>query len=138
MSFEIKQRSVDGVTVVEFHGRLVSGPSIEAFRAKVEELQAAGVKYAVLDLRETGYIDSSALGCLVMTHTRFQKAGGKVTLFGLSSRQIELLIITKLTTIFALYEDEIDAVNACIPGRESRKFDLLSFIQRTRNKEGGG
>ncbi len=138
MAFEIKQRTVDGVSVVEFHGRLVAGPPVEAFRAKVDELLAAGVKYAVLDLRETDYIDSSALGCLVMTHTKFQKTGGKVTLFGLGSRQVELLVITKLTTIFALYEDEIDAVNACIPGRESRKFDLLNFIQRTREKEGGG
>ncbi len=138
MAFEIKQRTVDGVSVVEFHGRLVAGQPVEEFRANVDELLAAGVQYAVLDLRETDYIDSTALGCLVMVHTRFQKAGGKVTLFGLGARQIELLIITKLTTIFDLHEDEIDAVNACIPGREPRKFDLLEFLHRTREKEGGG
>ncbi|MBE0658949.1 MAG: STAS domain-containing protein [Bryobacteraceae bacterium] len=137
MAFEIKDRTVDGVLIVEFHGRLVAGGAVEAFRAKMDDLLAAGVRYAVLDLRETDYIDSSALGCLVMTHTRFQKAGGKVTLYGLGSRQLELLIITKLTTVFQLFEDEIDAVNACIPGRETRKFDLLEFIQRTRREEGG-
>jgi anti-sigma B factor antagonist len=136
MAFEIQQRMVDGVTIVEFHGRMVGGPPVEAFRAKMEELLSEGHNYAVLDLTETDYIDSSALGCLVMTHTRFQKAGGKVTLFGLSSQQMELLVITKLTTVFALYEDELDAVNACIPGREPRKFDLLEFINRTRAQEG--
>lgn len=136
MSFEIKERTVDGVRITEFHGRLVAGGAVEAFREKMDSLMAAGVKYAVLDLRETDYIDSSALGCLVMTHTRFEKAGGKITLFGLSSRQLELLIITKLTTVFQLFEDELDAVNACIPGREPRKFDLLEFIQRTRRQEG--
>jgi anti-sigma B factor antagonist len=128
---------VDGVHIVEFHGRLVAGGAVEAFRAKMDSLLEAGVQHAVLDLRETDYIDSTALGCLVMTHTRFQKAGGKVTMYGLSSRQIELLVITKLTTVFQLFEDEIDAVNACIPGREPRKFDLLEFIQRTRRQEGG-
>lgn len=136
MAFEIKDRTVDGVRIVEFHGRLVAGGAVEAFRAMMDSLLAEGVQYAVLDLRETDYIDSSALGCLVMTHTRFQKAGGKITLFGLSSRQLELLIITKLTTVFQLFEDELDAVNACIPGREPRKFDLLEFIQRTRRQEG--
>lgn len=136
MSFEIKERTVDGVRITEFHGRLVAGGAVEAFRAKMDSLLAGGVQYAVLDLRETDYIDSSALGCLVMTHTRFEKAGGKITLFGLSSRQLELLIITKLTTVFQLFEDELDAVNACIPGREPRKFDLLEFIQRTRRQEG--
>jgi anti-sigma B factor antagonist len=124
------------VRITEFHGRLVAGGALESFRAKLESLLAEGVRYAVLDLRETDYIDSSALGCLVMTHTRFQKAGGKITLFGLSSRQLELLIITKLTTVFQLFEDELDAVNACIPGREPRKFDLLEFIQRARRQEG--
>jgi anti-sigma B factor antagonist len=137
MAFEIKDRTVDGVHIVEFHGRLVAGGAVEAFRAKMDSLLVAGVQHAVLDLRETDYIDSTALGCLVMTHTRFQKAGGKVTMYGLSSRQIELLVITKLTTVFQLFEDEIDAVNACIPGREPRKFDLLEFIQRTRRQEGG-
>jgi len=137
MAFEIKKRSVDGVPVVEFHGRLVAGPAIEAFRSALDELISTGRNNAVLDLTETGYIDSSALGCLVMAHTRFQKAGGKVTLFGLSSQQLELLVITKLTTVFALYEDELDAVNACIPGREQRKFDLLEFVNRMRRQEGG-
>jgi anti-sigma B factor antagonist len=137
MAFEIRDRTVDGVRIVEFDGRLVAGDAVEAFRAKLDGLLASGVRYAVLDLRETSYIDSSALGCLVMTHTNFKKAGGKVTLYGLSSNQLELLIITKLTTVFQLYEDEIDAVNACIPGREPRKFDLLEFIQRTRRQEGG-
>lgn len=137
MAFEIKDRTVDGVLIVEFHGRLVAGDAVEAFRARMDRLLESGVRHAVLDLRETDYIDSTALGCLVMTHTRFEKAGGKVTLYGLSSRQLELLIITKLTTVFQLFEDEIDAVNACIPGRETRKFDLLEFIQRTRREEGG-
>lgn len=137
MAFEIKERIVDGVSIVEFDGRLVAGDAVEAFRAKMESLLASGIRHAVLDLSETSYIDSSALGCLVMTHTSFQKAGGKVTLFGLSSNQLELLIITKLTTVFQLYEDELDAVNACIPGREPRKFDLLEFIQRSRRQEGG-
>jgi anti-sigma B factor antagonist len=138
MAFEIKQRMVDGVTVLGFHGRLVAGEPVEAFRAAVDRLAGAGTKYLVLDLTHTTYIDSTALGCLVMTHTRFQKAEGKVTLFGLSAQQMELLVITKLTTVFALHADEIDAVNACIPGRKPRKFDLLEFVQRTREKEGGG
>lgn len=132
MSFELKKRERDGIPVVELHGRFVMGEPMESFRSMLETLAAEGHKSGVLDMRDVDYIDSSALGSLVYAHTRAEKAGGKIAMFGLAARHLELMVLTKLTTVFPLFEDEVDAVNSCIPGRETRKFDILEFIERQR------
>lgn len=133
MAFELTQRERDGIPVVELHGRFVAGEPVEAFRALLAQLAEQGHASGVLDMRDVDYIDSSALGSMVYAHTLAQKAGGKIAMFGLSARNLELMILTKLSVVFPLFEHEIDAVNACIPGRESRKFDILEFIERQRS-----
>jgi anti-sigma B factor antagonist len=47
----------------------------------------------------------------------------------LNRRHVELLVITKIDTIFEVFEDETDAVNSFFPGREARRFDIMSFIR---------
>ena len=86
--------------------------------------------------RETSYIDSSGLGFLVMAHSRAMQAGGKMPIFGLNRRSLELMILTKLTTVFELYETEGDAVNSCFAGRKVQHFDILDFVQRHRGESG--
>jgi anti-sigma B factor antagonist len=132
MSFQLKTREVDGVLILAPEGRLAAGEPLEEFRAALDAAFAAGHTRIVLDMTRVSYIDSSALGCLVVTHTRAQKAGGALALFGLSVRNLELMILTKLTTIFRLHETEIDALNSVIPGREAPHFDILEFVQRQR------
>ena len=136
MSLEIEQHGHDGVAVVALNGRLTLGGEVETFRDQMEALLASGQTRVALDLREVDYIDSSGLGCLVLLHTRAEKAGGVVVLFGLRQRQIELMIVTKLATLFRLAENEMDAVNACFPGREVKTFDILSFVSSLK-KDGG-
>lgn len=132
MAFQLKTREVDGIQVIAPLGRLVAGEALEEFREAVDAALEAGRNRIVIDMTQTSYIDSSALGCLVVTHTRAQKAGGAMALFGLSARNLELMILTKLSTIFRLHETEMDAINSVIPGRETPRFDILEFIQRQR------
>ena len=135
MAFDIRQRSVDGITVLSMSGRMTAGDPIDSVRSHFERLLKSGINRVVLDLRDTTYIDSSALGCLVMAHTRSAEADGKMTIFGLSSRQLELMVLTKLTTVFEIYQEEMDAIDACIPGRQPRRFDLLEFVERQRREK---
>jgi anti-sigma B factor antagonist len=137
MSFAIEKKMVDGVAVVGFHGRLTAGEAVEAFRSSMDQVLASGNVRIALDLSQTDYIDSSGLGTMVMAHSRVLKAGGRMTIFGMSSRHLELMIITKLTTVFEMYDDEIGAVNACIPGREVKRFDLLEFVEQQRRERDG-
>lgn len=135
MSFELGIRDGDGVRILAPAGRLVAGETMEEFRAAVDAALGEGRVRLVVDMTRVSYMDSSALGCLVVTHKRMQEAGGAMALFGLSVRNLELMILTKLSTVFRLHETEVDAVNSVIPGRETPRFDILEFVKRQRAGE---
>ena len=141
MSFTIEQRERDGIPILRLKGRLVAGDPVERLRTKLiamlESALASGVHAVVLDCRGTNYIDSSGLGLLVLAHSRAMKVNGHLPIFGLNRRGLELLILTKLSTVFELYEDETSAVNSCFPDRASKRFDILEFVQKQRS-EGDG
>jgi anti-sigma B factor antagonist len=82
-----------------------------------------------LNLAGTDYIDSTGLGTLVVSFTRLRKAGGRLRLLNVNRRNIELLVLTKLTTVFELFDDEQNAVNSFFPGRKIKHFDILSFVR---------
>jgi anti-sigma B factor antagonist len=140
MGFVIEERERDGVPILAMRGRLVLGEAIEKLRerllAVLKTSLETGKTAVVLDCRDTSYIDSSGLGFLVMAHSRAAQAGGKLPIFGLNRRGLELMILTKLTTVFELYEIEIDAVNSCFEGRKVQRFDILEFVQRSRSEAG--
>jgi anti-sigma B factor antagonist len=66
----------------------------------------------VLNLEAVPYIDSAGLGEIVRTYTSISRQGGKLKLLNVSKRIYDLLVITKLVTIFDSYEDEAEAVKS--------------------------
>jgi anti-sigma B factor antagonist len=130
MALEITEREREGVHIVDLEGRITVGPEVGAIREKVQELAAQGIQRLILNLAEIEYIDSTGLGGLVICYTTMKKAGGTLKLLNLNRRNIELLLLTKLTTVLELFDDEQDAVNSFYPGREIKRFDILSFIQQ--------
>ena len=81
------------------------------------------------------YIDSTGLGALVMCSTSQRKAGGSLKLENLNRRNIELLVMTKLATVFDLFTDEQDAVNSFFPDRAIKTFDILNFVEQMKKEE---
>jgi len=136
MALEIQQRTHEEVVILDIKGRLTVGPEATQLREQVSALAAAGSKNVILNLAEVNYIDSTGLGALVMCATTLRKAGGDVKLLNLTKRSLELLVITKLATVFALFIDEQDAVNSFFPDREIKAFDILSYIQQLKREEG--
>ncbi|MEJ5370034.1 MAG: STAS domain-containing protein [Bryobacteraceae bacterium] len=130
MSFQIGERERGGAVILELSGRFVLGEPVERFRARLEELIRDGRIHIVLDMTRVSYIDSSALGCLVMAHTKVSRAGGAMSMFGLNEKGLELLVITKLATIFRIADNELDAINLCFPDRPARSFDILEFVRK--------
>lgn len=135
MSLEISQREHEGIVILDAKGRITVGQEAGALRDKVTELAAAGSKYVILNLAHVDYIDSTGLGALVMCATSQRKAGGALKLLNLNRRNIELLVMTKLATVFDLFTDEQDAVNSFFPDRAIKTFDILSFVEQMK-KEG--
>jgi len=129
MSLEIEQTEREGITILNLDGRLIVGEPVTMLRAKITRLSAAGANNVVLNLAKVDYIDSTGLGGMVIGFTMLKKAGGALKLAAMNRRNLELLVLTKLSGIFETYEDEQTAVNSFFPGREIKKFDILSFVQ---------
>jgi len=135
MALDIKERDREGVTIVDLSGRMTAGPEASAFRDKIAALIAAGTLRVVLNLKRVDYIDSTGLGALVMSATSERRQGGNVKLVNLSRRSIELLVMTKLATVFEIFNDEQDAVNSYYPDRKLKTFDILDFVQQMKKEE---
>ena len=134
MNVEFNLREKEGITIVDLQGRLMVGDTATRLREQTRSLIAGGKKDLVLNLAGVDYIDSTGLGCMVICYTTLQKAGGTLKLIKLNRRNIELLLLTKLSTIFEIFGEEQDAINSFFPEREIKRFDILSFVQQ--QKEG--
>ena len=135
MALDIQQKEHEGVTILDLKGRITVGSEASALREKVGALTTGGLKNLVLNLGGVDYIDSTGLGALVMCATTLRKNAGVVKLLNLTRRSIELLVMTKLATVFEIFTDEQDAVNSFYPDRKLKTFDILSFVQDQKNKE---
>jgi len=135
MALEIQQREREGVVIVGLEGRITVGPESSALRDKVSALAAEGSRNIVLDLAGVDYIDSTGLGALVICATSLRKSGGNVKLLNLTPRSIELLVMTKLATVFEIFTDETEAVNSFFPERKIKAFDILDFVQQMKKDE---
>jgi anti-sigma B factor antagonist len=135
MPLDVHQREHEGIVILDLKGRITVGPEAGALRERVAVLNAAGTRNLVLNLKGVDYIDSTGLGALVMFATSLRKSNGNVKLVNLSRRTIELLVMTKLATVFEIFADEQDAINSFYPDRKIETFDILSFVQQMK-KEG--
>ncbi len=130
MALDIQEREREGIVILDLNGRLIVGEPVSSLREKVRELTDDGKINIILNLAEVDYIDSTGLGGLVIGYTSVKKAGGALKILNLSKRNVELLVLTKLTTVFEIFMDEQDAINSFFPNRQIRKFDILSFVQQ--------
>jgi anti-sigma B factor antagonist len=112
VSLRMTDREVSGVTVVEIEGRIVLGDESNSFREHVKGLLAAGKKKVVLNMSNVTYIDSAGLGTLVATYSSARAQGATLKLSNLGNKFREVLQVTKLLTVFDVYDTEAAAVQS--------------------------
>ena len=137
MALDIQEREREGIVILDLKGRLIVGEPVSSLREKIRELSDSSKLSVILNLEHLDYIDSTGLGGLVISYTTLKKAGGALKILNLSKRNVELLVLTKLTTVFELFDDEQEAVNSFFPNRQIRKFDILNFVQQQGNQTDG-
>lgn len=109
----ISQRTVQGVCVLDIDGPITLGADgSEKLGDKVRSLLQAGEKKVLLNLASVAYIDSAGLGELVNAFTTVKKQGGALKLVGVTKKLKDLLVITKLATVFDSYETEATALES--------------------------
>ena len=108
----ISERRVGDVTILDLKGRVrIIGGTLalhKAIRCLVEE----GKTQILLNLSQVTHIDSSGLGELVASHITVNNKGGEIKLSHLTERLRDLMTITKLLTVFDVYDDESEAVRS--------------------------
>jgi anti-sigma B factor antagonist len=134
MSLEIHETEREGIAILHMKGRLTVGEA-SSIRDNVNATLAAGHKNVIFDLGHVDYIDSTGLGSMVICYTTIKKQGGALKLVNPNKRNIELLLLTKLHTIFEVFQEEQDAVNSFFPDREIKRFDILTFVQQTEESK---
>ncbi len=129
MPLEMSKRDVDGVTILDFDGRMVVGQEATGARRSFTDAAASEIKNLIVNLQKVAYIDSTGLGTLIVGHSAMKEVGGAMKLLHLSDRHMELMVISKLTTVFEIFDDEQLAINSFYPDREVKHFDILEFVQ---------
>ncbi len=112
MALRMTEREVSGVTVMDLDGRIVLGDESNSFRERVKGLLANNKKKIVLNMSNVTYIDSAGLGTLVATFHSARSQGGMLKLCNLGAKFKEVLQVTKLMTVFDVYDNEAAAVQS--------------------------
>jgi anti-sigma B factor antagonist len=112
MAVKMTNSEVDGVSVVRLEGRIVLGEESNSLREKLKSLIAEGKKKIVLNMADVKYIDSSGLGTLVAAHLSAKNQGASVRLCHLGDKFQEIMQMTKLLTVFDVYDTEAAAVGS--------------------------
>ena len=108
----IEERAVGGVAVLDLSGKLALGDGDGLLKDKVNSLIHQGLKEIALNLGGLSYMDSAGLGELISVLSTVTRAGGHIKIFNLTKRVSDLLTITKVLTVFDVYESEQETLNS--------------------------
>ena len=110
MKIEVRHR--EGVTIIAPHGKITIGAGDIALREAVAEALEAGAGSILVDMVAVTTIDSSGIGELVSAYTTVTNKGKKLALLNLPSKVADLLQITQLITVFDIFDNEDEAIEA--------------------------
>jgi anti-sigma B factor antagonist len=106
----VSERAVGDVMLLDVEGQLTLGDGADRLRDKVRSLLQGGQKQFIVNLAGVPYMDSAGLGELVQAYATTRKQGGTLKLMNTTSRLRDLLVITKLATVFDSFDNEAAAV----------------------------
>lgn len=106
----VSERTSGSVTILDCSGTITMGESAAALSEKIRGTLQQGKKHILVNLAGVSYIDSAGLGELVSAYTTTTRQGASLKLTNVTKRIQDLLVITKLSTVFDLYDDEAVAL----------------------------
>jgi anti-sigma B factor antagonist len=109
---DLKERQAGDVTILDLQGAVRMGEGSIALRNAIRQLIEGGKTKILLNLGSVNYMDSSGIGELIANYTTITRGGGQLKLLNLTDKIQNLLVITKLLTVFDAYEGEAEALNS--------------------------
>jgi len=108
---DVRERQAGDVTILDLSGSVRMGEGCITLRNSIRGLADEGKKKILLNLASVKNVDSSGIGELIANYTTVTRDGGQLKLLNLTEKIRDLLVITKLLTVFDAYEDEPEALN---------------------------
>ncbi len=121
MNMNIGTRQVGSIAILDISGRIVLGEESAALRDQICDLLSQGHTQILLNLGAVEYIDSMGLGSLVGAFATVRKQGGELKLFNLPEKVADVMQITKLYTVFDIFDNEAAAVNSFTQSKAAAK-----------------
>ncbi len=112
MAVNFETKAAGNVCVLAPKGKIVIGEEVTALREKIKELLGQGHKNILLNFSDISYIDSTGVGALVGSFTTIRNQGGQMKLSNLSQRVQDILLVTKLLTVFDVYTTEAEGITS--------------------------
>lgn len=105
MAFESTRSKVDSITLLSLKGTIVAGRDSEVLTELVAEFLEGGETRIILDLAQVNFIDSTGIGALIRVHSSAMRKAAAVKLLHLTKRVYDVLQITRLSSVFEIYDD---------------------------------
>lgn len=102
----LKERRVGDVSILDLKGRLVLDEGDDILRSHINELVTEGRVKIVVNLQDVTYVDSCGVGVLIAKYVSVRKKGGDVKLLHLTPRSHKVMEISKLLTVFEIFDSE--------------------------------
>ena len=109
---DVKERQAGDVTILDMNGSVRIGEGSIALRDSVRRLSSEGKKNVLLNLSGVSYMDSTGVGELIANYTTLKREGGQLKLLNLTEKIQNLLVITKLLTVFDTFDNEAEALSS--------------------------
>jgi len=109
---DVKERQAGDVTILDMSGEVRIGEGAISLRDSIRNLADQGKKNVLLNLAGVKYMDSTGVGELIANYTTIKRGGGQLKLLNLTDRIQNLLVITKLLTVFDSYDNEAEALKS--------------------------
>ncbi len=109
---DVKERQAGDVTILDMTGEVRIGEGAISLRDSIRNLADQGKKNVLLNLAGVKYMDSTGVGELIANYTTIKRQGGQLKLLNLTDRIQNLLVITKLLTVFDSYDNEPEALKS--------------------------
>ena len=108
----LHERWIGDITIIDIDGRITVQDGADTFRSVIRQLVRQGRVKLLLNFHDASYIDSTALGEIIRAYTSVTRKGGTLKLLNVTARVHELLMITRLLSVFDLFDAEAEAVKS--------------------------
>jgi anti-sigma B factor antagonist len=133
MDLQLNQREKEGIRILDLQGPLTIGDSETILRNAIAVPAEGSTVNVILNLGDVTEINDDGLGALVFSRTRIVRCGGGLKLLNVP-RDLSLMVLTKLETVFEVFTDEQDAINSFFPERAVRRYDILEWVQEQEKR----